>query len=185
MTLSEKISIVSAIASIASCMIAFASCLTAIYFAKKSGKSSNEARYYEGRANAIAMGQSETSLYSNIAQIRNMIEEATVDIAKLLNDNNGSAEMSASKKDFLKILRQRLNSCIENYLNMYEVACGLYLGVKIDVSRFESTYIDEIKNFCEKSAYNKQMQPEATSKFKNIWKVYHKLMRSKVNRGEN
>lgn len=177
MTLSEKISIISAIASIVSCIVAFASCLAAIYFARKSGKSSSEARYYEGRANAIAMGQSETSLYSNIAQSRNLIEEASLDIARLVKDNNGSTEMSEPDRKYLEILKKRLHSCIENYLNVYEVACGLYLGVKIDVSRFESTYIEDIKNLCEESAFKKQMQPEAASKYKNIWKVYHKLIK--------
>ena len=169
MTLSEKISIISAITSIVSCIVA-------IYFARKSGKSSSEARYYEGRANAIAMGQSETSLYSSIAQSRSSIVETSKEIAKLHRDS-GSDKMSESDKRFLNILEKGLHSYIENHLNVYEVACGLYLGVKIDVSHFESTYSDNIKNLCKGSAYEKQMQPEVTSKYKNIWKVYHKLIK--------
>jgi hypothetical protein len=176
MNVSDKISIVSAAASVISCIIAFVSCLAAIYYAWKSGKSSDKSEYYESRANAIAMGQSETSVYSNIAQSRVLIEEASVEIAKLFREN-GSAKMNGSDKKYLEILQKRLHSCIENHLNVYEVACGLYLGVKIDVSRFESTYGDNIKNLCEEPAYKKQMQPEATSKYKNIWKVYHKLIK--------
>lgn len=167
---------VSDIISTVSAAISFVSCLAAIYYARESGKSSDESKYYECRANAIAMGQSETSVYSEIAQSRFLIDEASLDIAKLFKET-GSAEMSASDKKFLEILGKRLNSRIENYANVYEVACGLYLGTKIDANRFELTYTDSIKSLCNESAYKRQMQPEATSKYKNIWEVYHKLVK--------
>lgn len=61
---------------------------------------------------------------------------------------------------------------MESYLNAYEDACGKYLDKKIDEVRFKKSYISEIKNICEKELYNAFMQPESTSKYTAIWKVY-------------
>jgi len=165
MVLSDKISLCSA-------GISLISCIGAIYFSRRAGKSEKLARHYEANANRIAIGQSESMIYSNIATARCRIEEVSSEIAKLSSEKEIS-ELNKHENRFLEILKKRQGSAIENYINVYEVACGSFLDNKIDTRRFRKTYADDIKNLCEKDAFKKQMQPEGTSKYTTIWKVYH------------
>lgn len=152
--------------------ISLISCIGAIYFSRRAGKSERLARHYEASANRIAIGQSENMIYSNIATARCQIEEVSLEIAKLSSGKKIS-ELNKQENLLLKILKMRRDSVIENYINVYEVACGLFLDNKIDIGRFRKTYTDNIKNLCEKDTFKKQMQPEGTSKYTTIWKVYH------------
>jgi len=166
MNILEKISILSAVISIIFGIGSFC-------YARKAKKSSNLARFYEARANAISIGQLESSIYNNISQARNQLEQALLEIASLKKDKNVS-ELNESEEQYLNILLKRKDSSIENYLNVYEVACGLFQDNKIDTVRFKKTYADDINNLCKKDAYKKQMHPESKSKYKSIWTVYHK-----------
>lgn len=152
--------------------ISLISCIGAIYFSRRAGKSERLARHYEASANRIAIGQSESMIYSNIATARCQIEETSLEIAELLSEKKVS-ELNERDNQFLEILKKKQNCVIENYINVYEIACGLFLDNKIDKKRFRETYIDDIKNLCEKDTFKKQMQPDGTLKYNNIWKVYH------------
>ncbi len=163
--MSDKISLGSAAVSSVCAIVSF-------YFARKASKSEKLARHYEASANRIAIGQSESMIYDNIAKARTQIEEASMEIARFLTAKKPS-ELNESETQFLEVLRQRQASVTENYINVYEVACGAYIDNKIDKRRFQETYTDDIKSLCEKPAFKRQMQPEGTSKYNTIWKVYH------------
>ena len=152
--------------------ISVISCIGAIYFSRRAGKSERLARHYEASANRIAIGQLESMIYSNIATARGPIEHVSLEIAKLLLGKKVS-ELNERDNQLLEILKKKQNCVIENYINVYEIACGLFLDNKIDKKRFRETYTDNIKNLCEKDAFKKQMQPESTLKYTTIWKVYH------------
>jgi hypothetical protein len=66
---------------------------------------------------------------------------------------------------------------VEDWLNAYEEACAKYIDDKIDRKRFRQLYRREVRQICEASEERqaeiwKLLQPESTSSYSAIWKVY-------------
>ena len=159
--------------AIAGASISFVSMVTAIFFANKAASSSRKANQNALDANAIAIGQSETSMRAEIQNSRSRSEESVNRISDFLQGRKTNA-LEEHEKIHLEQLESSWRSAIEGYLNSYEDACGKYLDHKTDKTRFRKSYINEIKNICDpkRDSYSRLMHPDSTSNFQAIWKVY-------------
>ena len=159
--------------AIAGASVSFLSMVTAIVFANKAASSSRKANQNALDANAIAIGQSETSMRAEIQNSRSRSEESMNRISDFLQGKKPDA-LQEHEKSHLEQLESSWRSAIEGYLNSYEDACGKYLDNKTDKTRFRKSYINEIKNICDpkRDSYSRLMHPDSTSNFQAIWKVY-------------
>lgn len=142
--------------ALGSCFVSIIAAAIAFYFANKTVKSNS--------------AQIETSLRSEIRSAEASSRDAGYKVAEFKVANTG--DLSAQQNLHLDFLSKAWNSSLEAYLNAYEDACGKYIDNKIDKKRFKKTYHSEIRNIGEKEVYKLFMQPESTSKYTAIWKVY-------------
>ncbi len=87
--------------------------------------------------------------------------------------NKEAADYNETK---FKATEHSLKSAVEDWLNAYEEICSKYLDKKIDRKRFKKTYKSEIRGIVESKEDNefvyRLINPEGTSRFRAIWKVY-------------
>lgn len=127
------------------------------------------------KASEIAIGNLEKSLRDSISNERMNMESKGENISEILA-NKKPSELNNSAQARLITAKKSFASAVEGWLNTYEEACSKYLDDKIDKKRFRKTYKTEIKNFIEGKKETKEIHellfPEATSRYKCIWKVY-------------
>lgn len=124
----------------------------------------------------VAMGQAETSLRTSIRVTRQSVRDLTIQISSLL-DGRRDDQLRAEDRRRLQPLANAFKDAVEENLNAYEDACAKYLDRKIDRKRFQKMYITEIRNLIECDSENvmhEMLHPEGTSRFRAIWKVYHR-----------
>lgn len=165
-----------------SAIIAAISALVSFYFAYKAhqsnveaGKNANTANDHAKRANDIALGQAENELRRDITNARTRFEDICA-AAEEITQGRTPEQLSEPEKNRLRPTLLRQKSACEDYLNTYENACSKYIDNKIDTVRFEKSYVSEIRNLFEPAtnAFASYLHPEGTSRFKALWKVYHK-----------
>jgi hypothetical protein len=173
MTSSDQIALGSAITAGVSTLIAIGSFIYAIRSGRKSHVQSNEALEKSKEANKIATGASELSIQSSLSAARKSIHEISI---KLTEATGGVApsRIDAQTRRILDGLEPVMRSSIEDLLNTYELACGLYLDGKVDRERFRRQYDQEIRGVCtnEAESYKQVLKHPPVSKYAAIWKVY-------------
>lgn len=116
-------------------------------------------------SNSSSNGNNELFINQRITDTKNDVAEKA---EKLYNTKhqNGSVEQ-------IEFYEQQLKVAIENNLNAYDTACGMYRDRKIDKKRFKKTYKSEIKQLVEGDQCKEFLHPSQTSKFKAIHYVYN------------
>lgn len=124
-------------------------------------------------ANDIAIGQAENDLRRDIINARNRYEDICSE-AEEITQGKPPQELTLEEKKRLAPKLKRMSSCLEGLLNSYENACSKYLDKKIDTLRFKKSYISEIRTLFEQADERVKsfLNPEGTSRFKALWKVY-------------
>ena len=84
-----------------------------------------------------------------------------------LNHSNFSGKGEMSQNVNKELLLQEL------YLNVMEIACGLYLKNKVNKKLFKTIYKIDIKNLYDNSDYKKALN-DRSNNYVNINKVYEK-----------
>lgn len=124
------------------------------------------------KASQIAMGESEKSSRDLLSQARRHMDECVKDLSGV-QTNKEAADYNETK---FKATEHSLKSAVEDWLNAYEEICSKYLDKKIDRKRFKKTYKSEIRGIVESKEDNefvyRLINPEGTSRFRAIWKVY-------------
>ena len=141
----------------------------AILFSTRANNLSNRlSGYYNSlveRNNQFVSGQTELQLSQTIEETKRHLMNVTFRIT----------DSPPNVDEQVKImLTSLLKSAMESNVNAYESACGLFLDNKIDTGRFKKLYFSEIKRIIEDKSHDEFFQPEATSKYQAIWKVYRK-----------
>lgn len=111
------------------------------------------------KANKVAEGEIEISIYQMINQTKKDVLDITLTIAKS-SENNG-------------ILNHALKTARESNFNAYEEACAKYLDNKVDKERFKRNYHLEIRQLVT-DENNKDYFDATTSAYRCILKVYNK-----------
>jgi hypothetical protein len=153
------IAALSAIAAIVSAVYAKA----ANQRATESKRVADEANKIAIDANKIAQGTLELSLREIIGATKTTSIQAAINLHDF--------KVTNPEKDFT-IRENAWFSAVEDNLNAYEKACGLYWDDKIDKSRFKKDYSNELRQIVE----NKNLKPKyfdpITSNYKAILKTY-------------
>lgn len=154
------------IIAIISAFISLLAMIVSVYSAYNARQASLE-------STLIAMGQAEGETRNLIFNTRSRYEDAAAALETFV-DGRTKEELNERDKRRLEPLFKRMNSCIEEYLNAYELACGKYIDKKIDRDRFKKLYIDDIRNLSRaQDPFKSLLHPEGISKFQAFWKVYH------------
>lgn len=155
--------VMSVIVAIVSAVISIIS----IFISSRANNLSNElSGYYNSlveRSNQFVSGQTELQLSQTIEETKRHLMNVTFKISELPSDADNQVR---------GMLMNLMKSAMESNVNAYESACGLYLDNKIDKERFKKLYFSEIKRIIEDEAHKGFFQPESTSKYQAIWKVY-------------
>jgi hypothetical protein len=155
--------IISAIIAIGSAIISIIS----IVFSTRANNLSNKlSGYYNSlveRNNQFVSGQTELQLSQTIEETKRHLMNVTFKISDL--PTNADEQVK-------NLLTSLMKTAMESNVNAYESACGLYLDNKIDKDRFKKLYFSEIRRIIEDKTHDEFFQPEATSKYQAIWKVY-------------
>jgi hypothetical protein len=126
------------------------------------------------RARNVSVGSLETTIRSAISQTRGAVRAIALQIASAADGKTEKELQAAAQQRRMEPLRQIFAEAVEDNLNAYEDACAKYLDKKIDRERFKKMYSEEIRGLCTnaKAPTEEMLHPEATSKFRAIWKVY-------------
>jgi hypothetical protein len=155
--------IVSAIIAIIGAVL---SVISIVVSSRANNLSNRLSGYYNSlveRNNQFVSGQTELQLSQTIEETKRHLMNVTFKIS----------DLPASADEQVKnMLRSLMKSAMESNVNAYESACGLYLDNKIDTARFKKLYFSEIKRIIEDKTHDDFFQPEGTSKYQAIWKVY-------------
>jgi len=156
-------------------LVAIVSAIVSFYYARRAHRSNIEANDHAKRANDIAVGQAENELRRDITAARVRFEDICADAEEITRGRTPD-QITEDDKHRLRTLSLRQKSACEDYLNAYENACTKYLDNKIDTQRFEKSYASEIRNLFEPpaNAFSSFLHPEGVSRFKALWKVYHR-----------
>lgn len=130
-----------------------------------STKASTKANSLVERNNQFVAGQTELQLSQTIDETKRHLMNVTFKIAELPTDADEKVKT---------MLNSLFLSAQESNVNAYESACGLYLDNKIDIHRFKKLYHIELRQLVENQSFKDFFNPESTSKYQAIWKVYRK-----------
>jgi hypothetical protein len=144
---------------------------------KRAAVAEENAAESANRANDLASGQAENELRRDISTARHRYEDVAALLEGLRAGRQPNEITDVKELAQFKALARRTRSAAEDYVNQYENACAKYIDNKIDKERFKRTYFSEIRTLCEVKANENSilfdlLNPEATSKFQAIWRVY-------------
>lgn len=100
---------------------------------------------------------------SNEIQFRQLIMAATNEMLSAKNKYEES--QNQSNLDGFMI-------SVENYLNVYDDLCGLFINDNVDKINFYRKYKNDIQNLVEDSEFKDYYFPKETSKYANTVRVY-------------
>lgn len=109
--------------------------------------------------NKMAMAELELHIREQITDCECRYKRTAMDL---------QAEKDASKKELLENI---LESHLEDYLNIYDDACGMYRDGKVDRLRFKKRYSIEIRNLVENPTFSEKFRLPQSS-YKAICAVY-------------
>lgn len=112
-------------------------------------------------AHKIAQGQIELNIHQLINQTKKDVLQITLLVAEKCSENDQTTS----------VLKQALNTALEQNINAYEEACAKYLDSKVDKERFKKNYHLEIRQLVE-NPNNKDKFDATISPYKAILKVY-------------
>jgi len=122
------------------------------------------------------------AMFQNQIQIQKGATELQIlheinETAKTVIDKRVDAAVKGSKRD---ALNNALYTAEENYLNVFEVACGLYdcgdnVNDKLDKKSFENLYKKAVIDLVE----NEKFKVHLKGAYETIWKVYAKWEQDK------
>jgi len=124
-------------------------------------QSSKDMKELQEKSLKLNMAQTELYIQELLVSARKISLDMTLEKLKLEVDPNSNIQASLS--DTL------MKHTLQEVLNSYEVACMKYLDDKIDKERFRKTYIKEITELFNTSAYNELLS--ATNSYQAIKKV--------------
>lgn len=156
MTSYEVISLIVAVIGIITAFCSFIA-------AKNSAQSARDSSI---ATSLIDKGMLEIQIRSNINQASNRRDDIMIRLD--------------SERDN-ETLTKVAESAIENWLNTYDEACGLYLDFKVDRSRFKKNYYSEIVDLVEDKKFENYFSPEFKSKYQKMLIVYRDWTHLEVN----
>jgi len=134
------------------------------------------------KANLISTGNLENSLRNSISNARRNMEERSLYYMKLIIEFRHEIMLEPDAK---KMIHEAIEgasktyaSSVEDMLNAYENACGVYIDKKVDQKRFKEDYRQEVFNIVDVSENDDDITYKLIhsnqTKFNNIIKVYNK-----------
>lgn len=117
-------------------------------------------------SNNISKGQLEIHVHESIERAQHYLFQLAIDIEK----NKSTIRKIIREKSYMELL--------ENLMNVYEEACGLYLDNKVNKKRFKKNYYYEIKKLKEGERY-KSFYCDENKHYESISKVYKKWFSNK------
>lgn len=122
--------------------------------ARNSEKSAKESAI---ATSLIEKGMLEMQIRSSINESSNRRDDLMI---RLQTDTKNKALVIASE------------SALENWINTYDEACGLYIDGKVDKQRFKKNYYNEIVDLVQDKNFDEYFNPEFKSKYQKMIIVY-------------
>ncbi|MDF1697477.1 MAG: hypothetical protein P1U56_16660 [Saprospiraceae bacterium] len=107
--------------------------------------------------------------YPPLKNIEDRIEEAKQNIQISAKELDEFRTAYPNKADTLKLLL--FNTKVEDYLNLIEISCWMYLKNKINKEEFKSRNIENIKNIMNSKKIQNHFFDESSEKYKSIESV--------------
>lgn len=149
-----------------SSIIAIFGLITAFFSFIAAKNSAQSAKDSSIAANLIDKGMLEMQIRTNINQAANRRDDIMIRI-----------NSDKQNETLLKVAE----SSIENWLNTYDEACGLYIDCKVDRTRFKKNYYTEIIDLVEDNRFENYFTPEYKSKYQKMLIVYKEWTHLEVN----
>ncbi len=173
MTTAEQISLGSLVVSSISAFVAASALALTHRSGRRNSEKAADAVAKAELANRIASGASELSIQTSISNARKNINELALRINELVQGRK-PAEMTVGEKRQLEGMGTINHSNVEDLLNVYDLACGLYLDKKIDQERFKRQYHEEIRRlFADKTEIVRELLLTPATTFRALTKVYN------------
>jgi hypothetical protein len=151
---------------------AFLSCLSAFI----SSKSSKEAAEIAKRIN---FGMVEMEIRTKINSASNRRDDVMIKLAGY-EDSISSLDDDKDDSHEKNALKYAADSAVENWLNAYDDACGLYIDNKLDKERFKKNYYHEIIELIEDKEFENYFVPEYKSRYYKLIMVYKEWTKLEV-----
>lgn len=139
-----------------------AGAIASALYARNANSTARNAHLTSEEANKTAQGSLELSLREAITTSKSGVHAAAISLDDAVK-SNPTGDHTLRKKVW--------TSALEDNLNIYEKACGLYLDKKLDDARFKKDYFNEIRELVKDSNLNPIYFNPTTSNYQAILKV--------------
>lgn len=113
----------------------------------------------------------EANILSQINQSRARLSDISI---KMNDISKGRLprDLSADEKRQMQSIEMAYRESVEALLNVYELACGMYLDGKLDKERFKRQYSEELRRLFSNDLHAYKNLHGIASPFKEMQKVY-------------